>query len=330
MRYAREAAIQTWSSKVLAPANCRYIPLIDDASFRKYFRVECNTGNNAVLMDSPPDKEKPAAFIEITKRLLHAGVRVPRIYHADPTRGFLLIEDFGDDLYLDCINPDNADKLYLAAIDMLIRIQSADQRGLAIFDADEMRKEMHLFIDWLLDAHLNMKPDQGTMRIYDDAFEKLIDSALEQPQTFVHRDFHSRNLLVVEDGDTPGVIDYQDAMIGPISYDLVSLLKDCYLVWPRTRIQRWISYFIQQYHSSMNHDLDEKIFLRWLDLMGMQRHFKAIGIFARLYHRDGKHKYLNDVPRTLNYIRDCSSRYCEFSDLNACLGKIPRATLTNQ
>lgn len=327
---ARDTAIQAWSDEMLAPAVCRYSPMTNDASFRRYFRVKRDTGNSVILVDAPPDRETPAAFIKITQRLLRAGVRVPQVYYADPDQGFLLLEDFGDGLYLDYVNQHNADELYRAAIDMLIGIQNADHRGLSVFDADAIREEMSLFTDWLLSRHLQMKPDRDTMKIYNSAFELLIDNILKQPQTFVHRDYHSRNLLVTKYGSSPGVIDYQDAVVGPISYDLASLLKDCYLSWPQTMVRSWIRYFLQQHRDVFRSDLDENTFVRWFDLTAMQRHFKASGIFARLYHRDGKRSYLNDIPRTLTYIMNCVPRYPEFSGLGGCISEVLKLITANR
>ena len=315
---------------MLAPSNCQYLPITGDASFRRYFRVKRDIGDSVILMDAPPDRETPAAFVEVTRRLLRAHARAPRIYHADVDRGFLLLEDFGDDLYLYRATQGNADQLYRSAIDMLIKVQSADHHGLPAFGADTMREEMNLFIDWLLVKHLDMKPRRGNMQIYDAAFDRLIETALEQPQTFVHRDYHSRNLFALANGDTPGLVDYQDAVVGPVSYDLVSLLKDCYLAWPLEKTRHWILYFLQRYRDAFGDELDKKVFTRWLDLMGIQRHFKASGIFARLYHRDKKSGYLKDIPRTLRYIRSCCAHYPEFAELSVRMDEVLRATLAKQ
>ena len=326
--------MRDWSDAALAPAVCRYSPLAGDASFRRYFRIECDDKRNFVLMDAPPDKEDPMSFSEITARLLGCGVRAPRIHHADLARGFLLIDDFGDELYLkqlssDCVSPDNVEALYRAAIDTLIKIQQADSQGLPAFDRDTMMEEMHLFTDWLLDKHLDMRPDVQTQEVYENAFHTLVENALAQPQTFVHRDYHSRNLMVLKDGGSPGVLDYQDAVVGPISYDLVSLLKDCYIKWPQENITHWRDYFLEC-HRGGGDDFDDDDFERWFDLMGMQRHFKASGIFARLYHRDDKRDYLADIPRTLGYIAECASRYREFIELGNALEKVIKRLPTEQ
>ncbi len=318
----RETAIKRWSDGVLAPASCRYLPLSGDASFRRYFRVECGENRRFMLMDSPPGKEDPAPFVEITRRLLENNVRAPRIHHADLARGFLLIEDFGNQLYLDKLDRNNADALYHAAIDELVRIQTTDYRGLPALDAGTMMEEMHLFTDWLLGKHLGAPPNAGVRRIYEDAFERLVENALAQPQTFVHRDYHSRNLVVLKNDEAPGVLDYQDAVVGPVSYDLVSLLKDCYVAWPREDVARWRRYFLERRRACTGDEFDDDVFERWFDLTGMQRHFKASGIFARLRHRDGKRGYLADVPRTLGYVVDCTARYPEFTELGVELNKV--------
>ena len=321
----RQAALRDWSDRLLAPAVCRYLPLAGDASFRRYHRVVYGDGRSLVLVDSPPDREDPAPFIEITRRLLECGIRAPRIHHADRARGFLLIDDLGDELYLDRVGRDSADELYRAAIDALVRMQRADCRALPVFDADMMMEEMRLFTDWLLDRHLGMAPDAKARRIYEDAFDGIIKNALAQPRTFVHRDYHSRNLLVMREGATPGVLDYQDAVVGPITYDLVSLLRDCYVEWPRADVARWRAYFLQRRRENGAADgFDAVEFERWFDLVGMQRHFKASGIFARLYHRDGRRGYLEEVPRTLGYIAACASRYREFAALGEQLGGVIR------
>ncbi len=318
----REIAIRAWSDRALAAA-CRYSLLAGDASFRRYFRAECGDGRRFVLMDSPPDREDPAPFAEITQRLLRGGVRAPRIHHADLTRGFLLIDDFGDDLYLNRLDPGTADDLYRAAIDTLVKIQQIDHRGLPAFDTPAMMGEMQLFIDWLLDRHLGMAPDTKTRGIYENAFQLIVENALSQPQTFVHFDYHSRNLLVLENDGAPGVLDYQDAVVGPASYDLASLLRDCYIAWPQPDVDRWRRYFLEQ-RRDHGDDFDVPDFERWFDLAGMQRHFKASGIFARLYHRDGKPNYLADIPRTLGYIVSCAARYPEFAGLHEQLNKVAR------
>ena len=246
---------------MLSPAACRYSQLSGDASFRRYYRVECDDSHRLLLMDSPPDKEDPVPFVEITKRLLDLGVRAPRIHHADLAYGFLLIEDFGDTLYLDRLNPGNADAMYRSAIDTLVRMQQGDCSTLPAFDADTMMQEMRLFIDWLLDRHLDMAPpDTKTRRVYEIAFEQLVENALVQPQTFVHRDYHSRNLMVLGSDAAPGVLDHQDAVAGPVSYDLVSLLMDCYVAWPHSDIARWQGYFLEHRREHIDDACDNAFF----------------------------------------------------------------------
>ena len=326
----REMTLRNWSDEMLAPAHCRYSLLASDASFRRYFRVECDRDRSFVLMDSPPDKENPTDFIKITQRLLQHGIRVPHIYHAETQHGFLLLEDFGDKLYLNQLNQNNADELYHAAIDTLIDIQQAEYQGLSAFDSNTIMAEIHLFCDWLLDKHLGLTPNTKIRKIYEDSFQVLTKNALSQPQRFMHRDYHSRNLLVLECGDTPGVLDYQDAVVGPISYDLVSLLKDCYIAWPQKDIQRWIRYFLERHYEKTGQKINEVNFVRWFDLVGIQRHLKASGIFARLYHRDCKDGYLADIPRTIGYIIDCASRYSELADLAHQMKEVQQRVLEKQ
>ena len=307
---------------MLAPAVCHYTELAGDASFRRYFRVTCDDGRRFVLMDSPPDKEDPAPFAEITRRLLDAEVTVPRIHYQDLSQGLLLLDDLGDALYLDRLNHDTADALYRDAINALVKIQQADTHSLPAFDEPLLLEEMHLFTDWLLKQRLGIALNTGAQQIYEEAFRRLVENAREQPQTFVHRDYHSRNLLLIPHGNSPGILDHQDAVLGPLSYDLVSLLKDCYIRWGEADVARWRDYYLERSRANGGADIDEAHFVRWFDLMGMQRHFKAAGIFARLYCRDGKRGYLADIPRTVDYIADCAASYDEFGDLKEELDQL--------
>ncbi len=288
-------------------------PASADASFRRYFRVTSGRGAT-IVMDAPPDKEDCTPFIDITNRLLEAGLNSPEVVAYLPEKGFLMLSDLGNTMYLDKLSEDNADQLYQAAIDSLITMQTHTRtKDLPLYDDQLFLREMTLFRDWLLEKHLNLSIDEGWLQ---DTFSFLAQSALDQPQVFVHRDYHSRNLTWQAD-QAPGILDFQDAVLGPISYDLVSLLRDCYVQWPQDRIATWVKYYCDKVRQKgLLNDVTEADFTRWFDLMGIQRHLKASGIFARLWHRDGKQGYLKDIPRTLNYIVEVSQKYPELKDLH--------------
>jgi hypothetical protein len=303
--------LRSWLVEELRLDGRNITPASEDASFRRYFRVSWQDGS-AIVMDAPPDKEDCAPFIDITARLRKCRVNAPAIRAADLRRGFLLLDDLGKQLYLDALTPDNADTLYSEAMRALVRIQRhAETAGLPPYDEALLRREMALFRDWLVERHLRIPLTPAVRKLLERTFALLAASALEQPRVFVHRDYHSRNLLVTHGGG-PGIIDYQDAVHGPITYDLVSLLKDCYVKWPRDRVLRWV----EEYLAMADWDTgDAERFLRWFDLMGAQRHLKASGIFARLRHRDGKAGFIRDIPRTLSYILDLEAVYPELAPL---------------
>lgn len=263
-------------------------------------------------MDAPPERERCEPFIEIAHRLRAAGVNVPEILASDVESGFVLLTDLGDTLYLQALNDETADRLYADAITALITIQNhADCNGLPHFNATRLLDEIHLFEDWLLGKHLGLHLGSNEKKAMDNVFHLLVANALNQPQVFVHRDYHSRNLMVTV-SNNPGIIDFQDAVAGPLCYDLVSLLKDCYIKWPHECINDWAGSFFRQLPSC---GLTESEFMRSFDLMGAQRHLKASGIFARLFHRDGKSGFLKDIPRTLSYIVDLEPGFPELQPL---------------
>jgi len=248
------------------------------------------------------------------------GVHAPRVLERDAANGFLLLTDLGSTTYLaELADHARARPLYDDALDALARIQvrgDPHARELPPYDEKLLRFEMSLFPDWFVGRHLGITLDNATRQQLDRAFDTLVANALEQPRSFVHRDYHSRNLMVYP-GDNPGVLDFQDAVHGPITYDLVSLLRDCYVAWPETEVTRWALQFRAKLMTAgRDAASDEARFLRWFDLMGVQRHLKAIGIFARLWHRDGKPGYLGDIPRTLGYVRSVSRRYRELDGLD--------------
>ena len=294
-----------------------------DASFRRYFRI-INAGKTFIAMDAPPELEDCAPFINVTQRLRNAGVHAPEIIRQDLEQGFLLIEDFGNTPYLDELNDQTADQLYGNALDSLVKIQSADTDDLPEYDEVLLKTEMELMPEWFLKVHLGITPTPEQQKIIDRIFAVITASVLQQPQVFVHRDYHSRNLMVLSDKHSPndikggrcasynstGVIDYQDAVFGPISYDLVSLLRDCYIQWPNERIAKWVLDFkTQAEKAGLMEKVPEATFIQWFDYMGLQRHIKVLGIFARLNHRDGKTNYLNDLPLTLHYVMQVANKY---------------------
>ncbi|MCW8906956.1 MAG: phosphotransferase [Sedimenticola sp.] len=312
----REQVLQEWLKGLIGGGGFSIEPASDDASFRRYFRVTLPGGESRIAMDAPPGREDCGPFLDLAQRFSVLGLHVPRVYAADPARGFLLLEDLGSTHYLDVLSPATADRLYGDALAALVILQSVGPReGLPPYDEALLRQEMALFPEWLLARHLGLSLDDAESRILSQVMGLLVECALEQPRVCVHRDYHSRNLLVT-DSPSPGIIDFQDAVLGPVTYDLVSLLKDCYVEWPLQRVHDWaLGYFELALQSGVLQSVQEERFLRWFDLMGVQRHLKASGIFARLKHRDHKSAYLADIPRTLGYIVEVAGRYPELEGL---------------
>ncbi len=294
-------------------------PVSGDASFRRYFRVWRETSGQArtpfIVMDAPPEHENCEPFVAIAKHWHRHGIHVPDIAGEDLSQGFLLLEDFGDNLMLGATTADNADTYYQQALDELVRIaqQTAPANySLPHYDDAMLDREMALFPDWLLEQHLGLNLSNQERALLDTTFSLLKESALTEPEVTVHRDYHSRNLLIRDGQSAPGVIDFQDAVIGPVTYDAVSLLKDCYVRWPEEKIAQWLEHYRMASLNAGLHNADPETFRQWFELMGMQRHLKAAGIFARLAIRDGKTRYLGDIPRTVSYIRDASARQPAF------------------
>ncbi|ERP91886.1 aminoglycoside phosphotransferase [Alcanivorax sp. P2S70] len=292
-----------------------------DASFRRYFRYQ-HDGRSLVAMDAPPSHEDCRPFIDVAGRLDDAGVHVPKIVHQDLAQGFLLLTDMGTETWLHALNEANADRWYSAAIDTLITQQQyADVAGLPVYDEALLQRELELFPQWYLFRHREMVVTGELRQRLDRVFDRLIDSALAQPRVFVHRDYMPRNLMVSE--PNPGVIDFQDAVAGPITYDVISLFKDAFLSWPEARVLNWLrEYFDKATAAGLPVPKDFDTFLRDCDLMGAQRHIKVIGIFARICHRDGKPKYLGDVPRFFAYLRTVIARRPELADLQWVLDQL--------
>ena len=286
--------------------------LSGDASFRKYYRVKKNN-LSYVVIDCPPDKENLNSFISVTEKLRDAKVNVPELFDCDQENGFLVLSDLGDELYSRKLDSETVYCLYTDALEAIVKIQTnADYSDLESFD-ELYQEENNLFIDWFLGDHLEINKDDRYLDSINTEFNKLNELLKEIPKTFVHRDFHSRNLLVT-DSNNPGVIDYQDAVIGPITYDLVSLLKDCYVRWDDGLVEDMLESFFTRIKCNDINNISD--FRYWFDMTGLQRHIKAIGIFSRLNYRDNKDNYLQDIPRTYSYIKKTLKKYKDLTNLN--------------
>lgn len=297
-------------------------PVAGDASFRRFFRLQAKS-QTFIAIDAPPRTQDSRRFVAISDAFEQHGVRVPDLLSVDHERGFLLQSDFGDALLMDELSSTTVDGIYATAMDELLRIQECEDFGdfqLPDYDEGVLQQEMSHFKEWFLQQCLNYQMSAAEQEVMAQAQALLIRSAIDQPQVCVHRDYHSRNLLLLKD-DGIGVIDFQDAVRGPITYDLVSLLRDCYVEWPQQQVNRWVETYLEQLRQTglIDPELNLATFTRWFDLMGMQRHLKAIGLFCRLKHRDHKPGYIKDIPRTLNYVLDVCSRYPELADLHVFL-----------
>ena len=296
-----------------------------DASFRRYFRWE-GGGHSFILMDAPPPQEDCRPFVQVAELLAGAGVNVPQVLAADLERGFLLLSDLGRQTYLDVIDTDNADRLFADALQALLAFQQLPLTApLPQYDAALLRRELQLFPDWYLRHELGMQLEGEPLAAWQRICDLLVESALAQPQVLVHRDYMPRNLM--HSLPNPGVLDFQDAVYGPVTYDVTSLFKDAFLSWPEDRVQGWLEQYWHQARAAgiaVQTELDD--FLRASDLMGVQRHLKVIGIFARICHRDGKPKYLGDVPRFFAYIQAVLARRPELAELGLLLEGLPRRT----
>lgn len=306
---ARIQQLKTWLNQELQTDQYDFSVASADASFRRYFRIKCNS-KSMIVMDAPPEKEDCTPFISIAKQLFSGGINSPEILAEDLQQGFLLLSDLGDIQYLSILNDDSADSLYKDAIDSLIKIQSIPATNLPAYDRKLLETEMNLFPEWFIEKHLGITLNSEQKHLMKSVFECLTESALQQPKVFVHRDYHSRNLMETTDSN-PGILDFQDAVYGAITYDLASLLKDCYICWPREKIEGWLGYYFTQAQKNklINTHCTLNDFIQWFDLIGVQRHIKVLGIFSRLKIRDNKTGYMKDLPLTFQYIVDCCERY---------------------
>jgi N-acetylmuramate 1-kinase len=319
---ARVRDLIAWLASVFGATDFAISVASADASFRRYFRI-ARGGETWVAMDAPPEKEDTGPYVRIAHMLVATGVNAPRVLERNVQQGFLLSSDLGSRTYLTELDRGaNAESLYRDALAALVRIQAGGAqflRELPPYDDALLRREMDLFPEWYCGRHLGLLLTPQDRAGLQAVFDVLAAEALRQPRVFVHRDYHSRNLMVcdgAQQGANPGILDFQDAVAGAVTYDLVSLLRDCYVAWPLERVHGWAMQFREDAGAAgVGVGSDRGEFLRWLDLMGVQRHLKAIGIFARLWHRDGKPGYLKDIPRTLNYVRHVCSEYRELAFL---------------
>ncbi|EKD75785.1 MAG: hypothetical protein ACD_44C00029G0008 [uncultured bacterium] len=323
----RYLELQAWLASKLH-SNFTLTLLSGDASFRRYFRIAHNN-QSFVAMDAPPSKEDLSSFIKIAEILEKHQVLTPRILERNLEHGFLLLSDLGDNLFLQTLTAGTVHHLYKLAFTTLHQIQSCslEKQTLPLFNEEMILRELSLFVEWFLEKHLELRLSSSEKKIIEKTFSFLINAALEQPQVFVHRDYHSRNLLLLSN-DQVGVLDFQDAVLGPITYDLISLTRDCYIAWPDQKVEQWIVDFQKEaLERKKLKETSQELFLCWADWMGIQRHLKAIGIFSRLNYRDNKSMYLNDIPRTLNYVHTISKNH---SQLNSFYHWLEDAVMSKQ
>ena len=304
---SRFEQLQDWLRNVADIHDYEITPASADASFRRYFRVRYDA-TSRIIMDAPPEQEDCHPFIHVSALMAGIGLHVPVVLRQDLQQGFLLLTDLGERMYLPELSEDTVEALYGDALQALLRLQAHGAADLPPYDDSLLRQEMELFRQWYLQRHLGWQLGDTENAIIDTAYDYLVEQALQQPRVIVHRDYHSRNLMV--SSPNPGILDFQDAVIGPITYDLVSLLRDCYIAWPRSRVEQWVSeYYRQALSEGLLENVSASQFKSWFDLMGIQRHLKASGIFARLNYRDAKSGYLKDIPRTLEYVTEVGKDY---------------------
>jgi N-acetylmuramate 1-kinase len=310
----RQAALTQWLIQQLGHSDWTLQPQSGDASFRYYFRLQVQ-GKELIAVDADPNKDNNnLGFIAVTQDLAERGLCVPEILAADPLKGFMLLSFLGETLYQHALTPSTVESLYQDALSALATLQtchSTTDYVLPLFDDALFEREWALFTDWFCGQYLGISFNATQKEILHAQFELLVANAYAQPQVYVHRDYHARN-LIVRRNNNPGIIDYQDAVVGPLTYDLVSLLRDGYVAWAPTQVTTWALQFYEciRHRSELSH-VTPDLFLRWFDLMGLQRHLKIIGIFSRKYTRDGTIAYLNEIPRTLLYIQQVSAQYPE-------------------
>lgn len=329
----RHAALTRFVAAALRERAFTLEPASADASFRSYWRAR-DGGASWVVMDAPPQQEDVETWLDVDARLRIAGLHAPQVHAVDVDQGFVLMEDLGTRTYLPELNEASVEPLYGTALDALLRMQrEVPAHGLPVFDATRTIPEMELLGPWFLERHLGFGPSCGDWEVIEHAFRLIASAADEQPRRFMHRDFHSRNLLVAQ-ANSPAIIDFQGAMYGPVTYDLASLLRDCYISWPIERIDGWVEGYRLRLAAEGIVEVDGAQFRRWFDSIGMQRHIKVLGLFCRLWYRDGKAGYLSDLPRVLDYVLGVARLYPALLDFADLLGRAvgdrdvtqPRAT----
>ena len=312
----RQQQVAEWLHSLFPDEQFALAPASADASFRRYFRATFADGQTRIVMDAPPQHEDCRPFLHIAKLFEDAGTNVPHVYAQDIEQGFLLLSDLGNTTYLQALTAANARGLYEAATDSLIKIQLASRKNeLPPYDEALLLREMRLFPEWYIDKHLNFTLNESQKNKLESVFARIIADNLAQPRVYVHRDYHSRNLMKLE-YNNPGILDFQDAVYGPITYDLASLFKDAYVHWEEAEIIDWLARYWEKARKAglpVNKDFSE--FYRDYEWMGVQRHLKVLGIFARLYHRDGKDGYLKDLPLVMSYLRAACARYADLKPL---------------
>ena len=325
--------LRKWLEKDLGFSLDSLVTASADASFRRYFRA-LTQDRTYIVMDAPPEKEPLEAFINVDQALIKQAVHAPKIYEQNLKDGFLLLEDLGNTTYLEKLTNDDssAETLYADAIKSLIACQAGvfQQANFQLENYGEakLNEEMELFNDWFLDRHLGLHLTEEQSNIWRDTKKDLIKTCLEQPSVWVHRDYHSRNLMVTQ-SKPPGVIDFQDMVIGPISYDLASIFKDCYIRWPREQQLVWLENYRRQAEKKLNLSIEPTQLVRWYDLTGLQRHLKVLGIFCRLYYRDGKSNYLSDLPMVADYVLEVLSLYPELTSFRQAFGEFVERAQTS-
>jgi aminoglycoside/choline kinase family phosphotransferase len=312
----RQQQLTDWLSGLYPNETITITLVFADASFRRYFRATFADGSTKVVMDAPPQHEDCKPFLHVGKLFEDAGTRVPHVYAQDLKQGFLLLSDLGNTTYLQALSADNACSLYGAATDALIKIQLASKENeLPPYDEAFLRRELNIFPEWYIAKHLGVTLTAKQQAKLEEVFGRILANNLAQPSVYVHRDYHSRNLMAVGDNN-PGILDFQGALYGPITYDLASLFKDAYIRWEEEEIMDWLIHYWEKARKvglPVREDFGE--FYRDYEMMGVQRHIKILGIFARLYYRDGKDGYLKDMPLVMDYLRRASERYIDLKPL---------------
>ncbi len=316
--------LRAWIEQRVGSTSFRLENASEDASFRRYFRLTLGE-RTLIAMDAPPPQEDCRPFVHVARLFHQAGVHVPQVIEQNLEQGFLLLSDLGDRTYLNELSPASADALYLDAIDALVRIQKGSLAGeLPAYDHALLWREVRLFPDWYVQHHLGVSLSDEQRCALESTFERILQRNLGEGNAYVHRDYHSRNLMICE--PNPGILDFQDAVHGPISYDLVSLLKDAYISWDEERVLDWtVRYWEKARKATLPVPADFGEFYKNFEWMGMQRHLKVLGIFARLWHRDGKNGYLKDLPLVMSYLRKTCQRYGEMSPLLRLLDELEGA-----